>query len=177
MKDTNEKSSPPAHPIHPPHRRWRPVTTSSCPCACACVSVECAENTLRGRAPAVRLRVRARCVPVVLATLQSRVAQSGSSSRSGAFFRTVFSSGALFAHAGARDAFGFFFPYYHFVVSLFSSLLPHTTVTSLSHLAAYAGRPRTYSPFRFFKNSLRVRKIHAARNNRTRARHTRPGSV
>jgi len=34
-------------------------------------------------------------------TSESRVAQSGSSSRSGAFSRTVFSSGALFAHAGA----------------------------------------------------------------------------
>lgn len=40
--------------------------------------------------------------------LESRVAQSGSSSRSGAFFRTVFSSGALFVHAGAPRRFQFF---------------------------------------------------------------------
>lgn len=48
----------------------RVVSVCACVRACACA--------------------RRRCLSVVLATLLSRVAQSGSSSRSGAFFRTVF---------------------------------------------------------------------------------------
>jgi len=75
--------------------------------------------------------------------LKGRVSDAArSSSRSGAFFRTVFSSGALFAHAGAPRRFQFFFRHYHFDVSQFTSPLYVSSPTVTSSRSPVAVRAR-----------------------------------
>lgn len=64
--------------------------------------------------------------------------QSGSSSRSGAYFRTVFSSGALFAHAGAPRRFRFLFL---IIIISFPTIFPLAHIVSrrvlLTHTRAH----------------------------------------
>jgi len=113
--------------------------------------------------------------------LQSRVAQSGSSSRSGAFFRTVFSSGALFAHAGAPRRFQFFFfsllsfrrfPLYF--SSLHFSIAPSAVTSPRTPVAVRARQVL----FDFFLKKLVVTSLKFSRPEITeRARDTPYGST
>lgn len=130
----------------------RPPTSSA---ACACRGV-CA-----GPPPCVRCAraLAKRAGRGVGNTTESRVAQSGSSSRSGAFFRTVFSSGARCLHTPAlRNAFGFFLHYCYYYFCRFptfprsvSPLLFHTHTPSLPSVSlASRNLPFTVFYFKFF---------------------------